>query len=57
MRAQFFEVDLPPVSERKVKLVDAVLPDTQKVRLLPFWYPPLEMRLDVRSRSATPLSC
>lgn len=31
MGAQFFEVDLPPVSERKVQLVDAVLPDTQKV--------------------------
>jgi len=32
MGAQFFEVDLPPVLERKVKLVDGVLPDTHNVR-------------------------
>ena len=29
--SQFFEVDLPPVIERKIQLVDAVLPDTEKV--------------------------
>ena len=29
--AQFFEVDLPVVLERKMKMVDAVLPDKQKV--------------------------
>lgn len=29
--AQFFEVDLPEVLERKMKMVDAVLPDKQKV--------------------------
>ena len=29
---QFFEVDLPPVSEAKVELVDAVIPDKVKVR-------------------------
>ena len=38
MGAQFFEVDLPPVSERKVQLVDAVLPDTQKVGRPPLYY-------------------
>ena len=28
---QFFEVDLPKVSQKKIDLVDAVIPDKQKV--------------------------
>jgi len=40
-RAQFFEVDLPPVLERKVKLVDGVLPDTHKARA---WHSQLDPR-------------
>ena len=31
---QFFEVDLPQVSQKKIDLVDAVIPDKQKVPLL-----------------------
>ena len=31
---QFFEVDLPQVSQKKVDLVDAVIPDKQKVSAL-----------------------
>ena len=30
---QFFEVDLPQVSQKKIDLVDAVIPDKQKVLL------------------------
>ena len=33
MCLQFFEVDLPQVSEKKIDLVDAVIPDKQKVRV------------------------
>lgn len=29
--AQFFEVDLPQVSKKKIDLVDAVIPDKEKV--------------------------
>ncbi len=32
---QFFEVDLPPVSAAKIKLVDAVIPDAAKVLASP----------------------
>ena len=28
---QFYEVDLPPVSEKKIKLVNAVIPDEKRV--------------------------
>lgn len=28
---QFYEVDLPQVSEKKIALVDAVIPDTERV--------------------------
>ena len=28
---QFFEVDLPQVSQKKIELVDAVIPDKEKV--------------------------
>lgn len=28
---QFYEVDLPQVSEKKIELVDAVIPDKEKV--------------------------
>ena len=31
MPVQFYEVDLPPVSEKKIKLVNAVIPDEKKV--------------------------
>lgn len=31
---QFFEVDLPQVSQKKIDLVDAVIPDKQKVLIL-----------------------
>ena len=31
MSVQFYEVDLPPVSEKKIKLVNAVIPDKKKV--------------------------
>ena len=31
LSVQFYEVDLPPVSEKKIKLVNAVIPDEKKV--------------------------
>ena len=33
---QFYEVDLPSVSEKKIKLVEAVIPDKDKVSICAF---------------------
>ena len=34
LSVQFYEVDLPPVSEKKIKLVNAVIPDEKRVSTL-----------------------
>ena len=33
LSVQFYEVDLPPVSEKKIKLVNAVIPDEKRVSI------------------------